>query len=92
MVWESMATAPRDGTPILAECRDCDERYLASIVFWNEKMLHQVTDAWLGEDAEYWSRTEDDFCVDPVRWLSSFEMPDTVSVYGYEKEPDHGVE
>lgn len=86
MTWEDIATAPHDGTPILAECKDGEERYLASICYWTEPMLHQVTGDWLGEEGEYWSRTEDDFAVEPVRWLAGFDMPDAVQVYGYEKE------
>lgn len=82
MAWEDIASAPRNGTPILAECATEGGTYLASVVFWTLPMLRATTpyrENWKAGD-EYWSRTEDDFCCEPVRWLNGFDMPSQVNV------------
>ena len=82
MAWEDIKTAPMNGTPILAECRDGETTYIASVAYWALPMLQATTpyrDNWKAGD-EYWSRTEDDFCCEPIRWLKGFDMPASVTV------------
>ena len=80
--WEDISTAPRDGTPILAECADEETRYIATVAYWTVDMLKAATSqdaSWKLED-EYWSLSHGDFCCEPVRWLRGFEVPDAVTV------------
>lgn len=77
--WKPIETAPIDGTPIVAECVDGENRYIASVVFWTlEMLLKHGPDFKKGD--EYWSVTHDDFACEPVRWLEDFEMPSGVEV------------
>lgn len=89
MAWEDISTAPKDGTIILAECiSGDDESYLATVCFWTLDMLRSATGGfhhWKDGD-EYWCATQDDFCVEPVRWLPGADIPESVRVVGYDKE------
>ena len=78
---EDISTAPKDGTPILAECDNNGSTYVVSVAYWTVEMLRttDVFSVWKADD-EYWSHTSEDFCCNPVRWFPDFVMPERVEV------------